>query len=155
MCNIVIPIKKEHVEFLSFTRLVSFLVRYSIVLQLKLVLILVPFLFGLLFNSALASEDFVFVYEQVQIVSDLSNGQDKPQSFAYLVQIKDADGVTVSLAWITGSLSPNQHLSPSLSWTPQNAGIFVAEIFVWESITNPDPLSAPQYLEIEVRDPTS
>ena len=88
-------------------------------------------------------------------MSDLSNGQNKPQSFAYLVQIKDADGVTVSLAWITGYLSSNQRLSPSLSWTPQNSGVFIAEIFVWESITNPDPLSAPQYLEIEVRDHTS
>ena len=113
------------------------------------------FLFGLLFNAGFAEENFVYVDKQVQITADLSNGQDKPQSFAYLVQIKDADGVTVSLAWITGYLSSNQRLSPSLSWTPQNSGVFIAEIFVWESITNPDPLSAPQYLEIEVRDHTS
>jgi hypothetical protein len=36
--------------------------------------------------------------------ADLVNGQDKNQSLAYLVQVQDGDGVTVSLAWITGQL---------------------------------------------------
>jgi hypothetical protein len=35
---------------------------------------------------------------EVQISADLANGQDREQSFAYLVQIQDGDGVTVSLA---------------------------------------------------------
>ena len=120
---------------------------------MKLALLLLPLFFGLFWNTALAEEqDFVFVDQQVQIVSDLSNSQDRFQNFAYLVQIKNDDDVTVSLAWITGSLSPNQRLSPSLSWTSENAGIYTAEIFVWESITNPDPLSPPLHLDIEVRD---
>ncbi len=114
---------------------------------------ILPLFFGLFWNIALAEEkDFVFVDQQVQIESDLSNSQDRFQNFAYLVQIKNDDDVTVSLAWITGSLSPNQRLSPSLSWTPENAGIYAVEIFVWESITNPDPLSPPLHLDIEVRD---
>ena len=120
---------------------------------MKLALLILPLFFGLFWNIALAEEkDFVFVDQQVQIESDLSNSQDRFQNFAYLVQIKNDDGVTVSLAWITGSLSPNQRLSPSLSWTPENAGIYAVEIFVWESITNPDPLSPPLHLDIEVRD---
>jgi len=120
---------------------------------LKLALLILPLFFGLFWNIALAEEqDFVFVDQQVQIQSDLSNSQDRIQNFAYLVQIKNDDDVTVSLAWITGSLSPNQRLSPSLSWTPENAGIYAVEIFVWESITNPDPLSPPLHLDIEVRD---
>jgi len=120
---------------------------------LKLALLILPLLFGLFWNIALAEEkDFVFVDQQVQIESDLSNSQDRFQNFAYLVQIKNDDGVTVSLSWITGSLSPNQRLSPSLSWTPENTGIYAVEIFVWESITNPDPLSPPLHLDIEVRD---
>ena len=45
----------------------------------------------------------VSVDQQVQIEADLVNGQDKDQSFAYLVQVQDGNGVTVSLAWITGS----------------------------------------------------
>jgi hypothetical protein len=109
-------------------------------------------LFSLFLNTAIAEESFVFVDKQVQIVTDLTNSQDRAQNFAYIVQIKDSDGVTVSLAWITGSLSPNQRLSPALSWTPQKAGVYTAEIFVWESITNPAALSEPLHLEIEVRE---
>ena len=104
-------------------------------------------------SSVLAEEKgFVYVDQQVQIVTDLSNSQDRFQNFAYIVQIKNSDGVTVSLAWITGSLSPGQNLSPALSWTPEKEGMYVAEIFVWNSITNPEPLSPPLQLEIEVRE---
>ena len=119
---------------------------------MKLVLLTLPLFFGMFFYAYAEEDGFVYVDQQVQIVSDLANSQDRMQSFAYLVQIQDSEGVTVSLSWITGALSPNQRLSPALSWTPQNAGLYTAEIFVWESITNPDPLSPPLYLEIEVRD---
>jgi len=123
-------------------------------LKLKLALLIMPLFFGLFWNTGLAEEQaFVFVDQQVQIVADLTNSQDRIQNFAYIIQIKD-DDVTVSLAWITGSLSPNQRLSPALSWTPERAGIYTAEIFVWESITNPDALSPPLHLEIEVREKT-
>ena len=132
----------------------SFLIRYEILnLDLKTVLLIIPLFFGLFWSSALAQEkDFVFVDEQVRIESDLTNAQDRAQSFAYIVQIKDSDGVTISLGWITGSLSPNQRLSPALSWTPEKPGVYFAEIFVWNSITNPDPLSPPLHLDIEVRE---
>ena len=114
-----------------------------------------PLFFGLFWNTGLAEEQaFVFVDQQVQIVADLTNSQDRIQNFAYIVQIKDDEGVSISLAWITGALSPNQRLSPALSWTPDKAGMYTAEIFVWESITNPDALSPPLHLEIEVREKT-
>ncbi len=98
--------------------------------------------------------NYIAVDKQVQIVADVTNGQDRIQHFAYIIQIQDENGVTISLAWITGSLSPNQRLSPALSWTPERAGIYTAEIFVWESITNPDAMSPPLHLEIEVREKT-
>ena len=95
--------------------------------------------------------DHVSVDKQVQIVADVSNSQDKIQSFAYIVQIQDQNDVTVSLAWLTGALSPKQTLSPALSWIPEQQGDYTATIFVWESIDNPDALSPPLTLEINVR----
>jgi hypothetical protein len=83
----------------------------------------------------------VSVDQQVQIAADLSNGQDRDQKFAYLVQIQDASGVTVSLAWITGSLTAGQSFSPALSWIPDAAGTYTATVFVWESVDNPTALS--------------
>src|SRR5215472_11448514 len=73
------------------------------------------------------------VNKQVQITADVSNGQDRDQSFAYLVQIKDQNGVVVQLSWLTGTLTPGQSLNPSQSWTPSYAGSYTAEIFVWDS----------------------
>ncbi|MCV0373533.1 MAG: hypothetical protein K5793_08290 [Nitrosarchaeum sp.] len=93
----------------------------------------------------------VNVDQQVQITADLANGQDREQAFAYLVQIQDGNGVTVSLAWITGSLSPGQSFSPALSWIPTQAGSYTATAFVWESVDNPTALSPPVTTTITVR----
>jgi hypothetical protein len=93
----------------------------------------------------------VSVDQQVQISADLANGQDREQSFAYLVQIQDGDGVTVSLAWITGSLSSGQSFSPALSWIPTESGSYTATAFVWESVDNPTALSPPVSTTISVQ----
>ena len=99
------------------------------------------------FGNTLSS---VSVDQQVQITCDVSNGQDREQPFAYLIQIQDANGVTVSLAWITGSLSPGQSFSPALSWIPEETGTFDVTAFVWESVDNPTALSPPQDTSITV-----
>ena len=97
-----------------------------------------------------SSIDAVSVDQQVQIVADLSNGQDRDQDFAYLIQIQDGDGVTVSLSWIAGSLSPGQSFSPSGSWTPTSAGTYDVTVFVWESIDNPTALSPSLSIDVSV-----
>ncbi|PHY03760.1 MAG: hypothetical protein CK526_06480, partial [Thaumarchaeota archaeon] len=93
----------------------------------------------------------VSVDQQVQITAELANGQDREQSFAYLVQIQDGNGVTVSLAWITGSLSAGQSFSPALSWIPTESGSYTATAFVWESVDNPTALSPPVSTTIVVQ----
>jgi hypothetical protein len=92
----------------------------------------------------------VSVDQQVQITADLTNGQDREQAFAYLVQIQDNSGVTVSLAWITGSLTAGQSFSPALSWTPTASGTYTATVFVWESVDNPTALSPTVSVDINV-----
>ena len=88
--------------------------------------------------------------QQVQIAADVSNGQSGDQAFAYLVQVQDGDGVTVSLAWITGSLTAGQSMSPALSWTPSASGSYTATVFVWESVDNPTALSPTTSVDIDV-----
>ena len=90
------------------------------------------------------------VGKQVQITTDLTNGQDRTQPFAYIVQIRNQDGVVYSLSWITGTLDAGQSLSPSQSWMPTSPGIYTAEIFVWASVNNPDALSPPLAMKITV-----
>ena len=99
------------------------------------------------FGSSISA---VSIDQQVQITADLSNGQDRDQDFAYLIQIQDSDGVTVSLSWIAGSLSPGQSFSPSASWTPTDVGTYTVTAFVWESIDNPTALSPPLTIDVSV-----
>ncbi len=97
------------------------------------------------------SLDTVSVDQQVLISADLANGQDREQAFAYLVQIQDGNGVTVSLIWITGSLSAGQSFSPASSWIPTEAGTYTATAFVWESVDNPTALSPPVSTTVTVQ----
>ncbi len=103
-------------------------------------------------NAQLVSqnENNVIVDKQVMVVADLTNGQDRPQNFAYIVQIRDQNNLVISLSWLTGSLTTGQTFSPALSWTPTLSGMYTIEIFVWESIKNPDALSAPLLLSVDV-----
>ena len=92
----------------------------------------------------------VQVNKQVQITADLTNNQDRKQPFAYLVQIQNEDVVTISLSWITGMLEPGQSMNPSQSWTTAEPGMYNVQIFVWESVDNPDALSAPLTMKLKV-----
>ena len=89
------------------------------------------------------------VNKQIQITADIVNNQDKPQAFAYLVQIQNQDGVVISLSWLTGSLDSSQTLSPAQSWVPTVSGVYTAQIFVWKGIDDPDALSPPLTMKIE------
>ena len=96
------------------------------------------------------SLDTVSVDQQVQISADLANGQDREQTFAYLVQIQDGNGVTVKLDWLTGSLSAGQSFSSAVSWIPTESGTYTATAFVWESVDNPTALSPPVSTTVSV-----
>jgi len=90
------------------------------------------------------------VNKQIQITTDLTNGQDRAQSFAYIVQVQNSDGVVVSLSWITGTLEPGQSLNPAQSWIPISPGSYTAQVFVWAGVDNPDALSPPVQMKIDV-----
>ena len=92
----------------------------------------------------------VNVDQQFQISADITNNQEKSQNFVYLVQIKNKIGFVVSFGWISGQLTPDQKLSPSLSWSPDKSGEFTAEIYVWEGLINHKALTEFTMLQINV-----
>jgi len=94
--------------------------------------------------------DSVSVDQQVKVTADLTNGQEKEQAFAYIVQIQDSNGVTVALSTLDGTLQPGQSFSAGASWTPSMAGTYTATAFSWESLTTPNALSPPAELSITV-----
>ncbi|MFQ5969261.1 MAG: hypothetical protein ACE5J2_02030, partial [Nitrososphaerales archaeon] len=90
--------------------------------------------------------------EQLTIQSEVTNNQNIIQSFAYIVQIKDSNDLTVKISWMTGELEPNQSLQVGISWVPDSAGDFTVEVFVWESIDTPVPLSPVHTTSLNVTD---
>jgi len=88
--------------------------------------------------------------QQILIESDLQNMQQKDQPFAYLVQVGDSNGVTLSLSWITGKLSAGQFLNLAESWLPPSSGNYTAQIFVWQGLSQPNALSPPLSTTINV-----
>jgi len=92
----------------------------------------------------------VIVDQQFQISADITNNQEKSQNFVYLVQIKNKTGFVVSFGWISGQLTPDQKLSPSLSWSSEKSGEFTAEIYVWEGLINHKALTEYTMLQINV-----
>lgn len=95
-------------------------------------------------------EDNVNVLQQVQISADVTNHQEKSQSFVYLVQIKDKSDFIVSIGWISANFAPDQKFTPSLSWTPDREGEYTAEIFVWEGFKSHRALSEYSMIQISV-----
>ena len=76
--------------------------------------------------------DQINVNQQVQITADIKNNQEKTQQFVYIVQVKNQNGIIITIGWIRGLLNPGQTFSPALSWTPKTSDEYTAEIFVWD-----------------------
>jgi hypothetical protein len=84
------------------------------------------------------------------VQSTIENVDVTDHDFAYIVQIKDKAGVVVHLAFITGTIVEGDTVTPGVSWTPTKAGTYNAEVFVWESLTEPEPLSLVQSMTFTV-----
>lgn len=123
-------------------------------LQVTIVVLLTISLFSLVHAEQISIESnaqkSVEVGKQVQIEADLRNGQEIEQDFAYIVQIQNSNGVTVSLSWLTGRLAPAQTLTPAISWIPDEIGAYDVTIFVWEGINNPTALSHTLSMKVNV-----
>jgi len=90
------------------------------------------------------------IENQIFVQSHLINNIDKSVQFAYIVQIKDEDGATVNLSWMTGMLVPNQFMEASQSWIPHDKGKYTIETFVWDSISDPMPLAPRKMTEFTI-----
>jgi len=80
------------------------------------------------------------VGQQVIISSLIQNHMNSQQEYSYIVQVKDSDGFTVALSWISGNIERQRSASVAVPWTPDNAGQYIIEIFIWQSLLKPVPL---------------
>jgi len=127
-----------------------------LLLSVFLILTSMGYVFAEPITAQVSSQEKIhFVDEQIMIMADISNNQEVQQNFAYITQVKNENDVVISLSWLTGSLSPRQSFSPAQSWIPNESGNYHIQIFVWESITNPEALSPPLSMTVKVREMNS
>jgi len=127
-----------------------------IILSVFLIITSMGYVFAEPITAQVSSQEKIhFVDEQIMIMADISNNQDIQQNFAYITQVKNDKDVVISLSWLTGSLSPRQSFSPAQSWIPNESGNYYIQVFVWESIDNPEALSPPLSMTINVRETNS
>lgn len=78
----------------------------------------------------------------IGIESNVMNYSSDEMTFTFIVQIKDQEGITVLLMSLQDlSASPNHPLKPAVFWLPEEDGYYQAEIFVWQSVSNPVPFA--------------
>lgn len=87
----------------------------------------------------------------IGIKTKLSSNVDENLTLAYIVQIKDSNGYTLDLI-STDSISLKAHgtMEQSIFWISDATGKLKVEVFVWQNIENPVPLSQVQSITITV-----
>ena len=97
----------------------------------------------------------IHVGQEIQLQATAANNSTSDQPFAYIVQVKDGNGLTVSLTWIDGQLSPREPSDLAISWIPEEPGKYSVEVFIWKDLADPSPLAAePIRTTIEVKNRT-
>jgi hypothetical protein len=92
----------------------------------------------------------VTVGQAVMIETKLTSNFETNEEVTYISQVKNADGITVALSWITSTLASGQSLELAVSWTPEESGEYTAEIFVWKSVKDPQPYAEIKRSDISV-----
>jgi hypothetical protein len=82
--------------------------------------------------------------DEVMIVSEIQNNEERVQQVFYIVKIEDTFGTTVFLDSLTVMLRPKQTTELSVTWVPELAGEYTLEIFVWNDMSTPTPLAPSQ-----------
>ncbi|MEE8132344.1 MAG: plastocyanin/azurin family copper-binding protein [Nitrososphaerales archaeon] len=79
--------------------------------------------------------------QSVVVQSLIKNNQETEQTFAYIAQIKDSNGVTVKLETVEGVLPAGKSFTVGVRWIPDKAESYTTEAFVWKSLNEPLPLA--------------
>jgi len=87
----------------------------------------------------------------VQIVADISNPQDRDQSFFYLVEITSGGLQVPPILSISGSLTAGQSFSPSIQWTP-SSGSYQIKAQVFDGILKQNPLAPELLLDVIIEE---
>lgn len=81
------------------------------------------------------------VGQKLNFITEISSQEQKPQSYSYIIQVKDETGKIVDLRWIDGKIYSATKKVAEISWKPSASGKYVIEIFLWDGINSAVPLT--------------
>lgn len=82
------------------------------------------------------------VGQKINFVTEISNNDQKSQSYTYIIQVKDENNKVVELRWVNGVVDPIKKKTTEILWEPITSGKYTVEIFVWDGINSAMPLTA-------------
>jgi len=88
----------------------------------------------------------------VVVQSSLTNSRTERHQFVYITHVKDMNGFTVQLAFVTGTLEPFQSLKVGHSWISDLAGKYTVAVLVWDSIAEPSMMSPAKKFTATVKE---
>ncbi|TRZ80875.1 MAG: hypothetical protein D4R90_00650 [Nitrosopumilales archaeon] len=88
--------------------------------------------------------------QQIGVESTLTNNGQSEQKFAYMVQVLGSNGETEYFESTSASMLSNQAFTTSQAWIPKNAGQYVVEVFVWNSLSSAIPLTNVSQIPVTV-----
>ncbi|MDW8276311.1 MAG: hypothetical protein RMJ59_08045 [Candidatus Nitrosocaldus sp.] len=86
----------------------------------------------------------------VSIATQIKNNTTRAMDYVYIVQVKDANGVVVSISTVSSTLDGGRTANVSASWMPTAPGTYTIETFVWSELGKPSPLSPLQRITVTV-----
>jgi len=95
--------------------------------------------------------DEIVTGQPVLVQTKVTNNLDEEQPFVYILQVKHSEGFTVMLTWIKGTMNASAALDAGISWTPEESGNYMVEIFVWKSLEDPGELPLTKSITVFVR----
>jgi hypothetical protein len=92
--------------------------------------------------ESLGNSSQLAVGQQATLVTDVTSSFERNEvPFVAIMEVRDADGVTVSLGWQTGDVHPSSKIGVGMSWIPRDPGTYDIRTFLVSDLLSPVVLS--------------
>jgi hypothetical protein len=93
----------------------------------------------------------VTIGRQVLLSTEIESDLDRAIEFVAIVEVRNHDGITVYLAWQTGTLDSESKAEVGLPWIPSESGDYEVRTFVMSNLNDsPQVLSGIKQSELTV-----
>ncbi len=103
-------------------------------------------------NSSGMPVTTLFVGEQAELSTILTNYGGWTQNFAAFIEVRDSSGVTTFLGYQNGNITADGLGPMSQSWKPEERGAYTLRVFVIDDFISPEVLSLVREITIEVKE---